>query len=114
MRYLVIVIITSWFPHDQAQKVGKVFFEVHQKFSEETPLDKRIKMLVNNAVAVTKEGYKGVNAAEVKESDLVEFLDLANKQLIMFAEGIEGYKYQIDFFSPLTEALGWLGLKPPE
>jgi hypothetical protein len=63
---------------------------------------------------VTKEGYKGYNAAEVKEDDLVEFLDLAHKQLIMFAEGIEGYKYQIEFLSPLANALGWLGLKPPE
>ena len=114
MICLVIVLVTSWFPHDQTQQAVKVLFEVHQKFSEETPLDKRINILIDNAIAVTKEGYKAVNAAEVKEADLVEYLDLANKQLIMFAEGIEGYKYQIEFLSSLTEALGWLGLKPPE
>lgn len=106
--------ITGWFPHAQAPKAGKVFFEVHKRFSEETPLDKRIKTLVNNAIGVTKEGYKGIVVAEVDESDLVEFLDLANRQLLMFAEGIEGYKYQIEFLSSLTEAMGWLGLKPPE
>ena len=103
--------VTAWFPHDQAQKAGKVFLEAMKKY----PRDKTLyKILLDNAVIATKEGYKGVSASEIKEGKLVEAIALLNKRMIMQAEGIEGYKYQIEVMSSITEAFDVLGLNPPE
>ena len=102
---------TVWFPHAKASDAGKLFIEASKKFQDDKSLSKR---LLNNAVAATKEGYKVVIADEIKEGKLKEYLAQANEQLLFFAEGIEGYKYQIEVMSSLIEALDILGLKPPE
>ncbi len=102
---------TVWFPHAKASDAGKLFIEASKKFQDDKSLSKR---LLNNAVAATKEGYKVVIADEIKEGKLKEYLAQANEQLIFFAEGIEGYKYQIEVMSSVIEAMGVLGLKPPE
>jgi len=107
----VILFTTTWFPPEHAEKAGKTYLEVMKKY----PRDRSIsKVLLDSSVSATKNGYKVVSASEVKEGKLVEAIDLANKRLIMFAEEIEGYKYKIEVLSTITEALGVLGLKPPE
>jgi len=102
---------TVWFPHAKASEAGKLFIEASKKFPDDKALSKR---LLNNAVAATKEGYKVVIADEIKEGKLKEYLKQANEQLLFFAEGMEGYKYQIEVMSSVIEAMGVLGLKPPE
>ncbi|GAH87425.1 unnamed protein product, partial [marine sediment metagenome] len=82
-----------------------------KKFPEDRSLSKR---LLNNAVVATKEGYKIVIADEIKEGKLKEYIALSNKQLIFFAESIEGYKYQIEVMSSLVEAMAVLGVELPE
>ena len=101
---------TIWLPHAKASEAGKVYLEALKKFPEDRSLAKD---LLNNAVAATKEGYKIVSANEIKEGKLKEFLALLNKQLIFFAEAIEGYKFQIEVMSSLVEAMDVLGLKLP-
>ena len=101
---------TIWLPHAKASEAGKVYLEALKKFPEDRSLAKD---LLNNAVAATKEGYKIVSANEIKEGKLKEFLVLLNKQLIFFAEAIEGYKFQIEVMSSLVEAMDVLGLKLP-
>ena len=108
---MVIVMTTVWFPHAKASKAGKLFIETSKKFTEDRAISKR---LLDNAVAATKEGYKVVIADEIKEGKLKEYLSQSNEQLLFFAEGIEGYKYQIEVMSSVIEAMGVLGLKPPE
>ncbi len=108
---MVIVMITAWFPHDKASEAGKIFIEASKKF----PTDKSLsKQLLNNAVAVTKEGYKSVTAHEIKEGKLTEYLARLNKFTIFVAKGLEGYKYQVEIMSSIVEAMDILGLKPPE
>ena len=102
---------TVWFPHAMASKTGKVFLEALKKFPEDRSLSKN---LVNNAVLATKEGYKVIVADEIKEGKLKEYIAQANKQLIFFAENIEGYQYQMEVMSSLPEAMDVLGLKVPE
>ncbi len=102
---------TVWLPHAKASKAGKVFLEALKKFPEDRSLAKN---LLNNAVAATKEGYKIVIADEIKEGKLKEYIAQANKQLIFFAESIEGYKYEIEVMSSLVEAMAILGLEVPE
>lgn len=102
---------TAWLPPTKASKAGKVYLEALTKFPEDRSLAKN---LLNNAVAATKEGYKVVSASEIKEGKLKEYLALANKQLIFFAESIEGYQFQIEVMSSLPEAMAVLGLEVPE
>jgi hypothetical protein len=108
---LVIVMTTVWIPHAKGPKAGKVFLEAVKKFPDDRSLSKR---LLNNAVLATKEGYKVIVADEIKEGKLKEYLALSNKQLLFFAENIEGYKYQIEVMSSLIEAMAVLGLEVPE
>lgn len=103
--------ITVWFPHAKAAKVGEVFLEAVKKFPEDKSL---YKTLLNNAVSTTKEGYKVVSADEIKEGKLVQYLARINKMLLFLANEIEGYKYKIELYSTLIEAMGVLGLRPPE
>ena len=108
---MVIVMTTSWFPHDKASEAGKMFIESSKKFPRDNSLSKQ---LLNNAVVATKEGYKVVIASEIKKGKLSEYLAFVNKTLIFIANGIEGYKYQIEVMSSIVEAMDILGLKPPE
>ena len=108
---MVIVMITTWFPHNKTSEAGKMFIESSKKFPQDKSLSKH---LLNNAIATTKEGYKTVNASEIKEGKLKEYLARLHKQLTFIANGIEGYKYQIEVMSSIVEAMDVLGLKPPE
>ncbi len=102
---------TVWLPHAKASKAGEVFIEANKKF----PFDRSLsKVLLDNVVNTTIEGYKVVSANEIKEGKLVEFLAQLNKTLRWFANEIEGYKYKIELYSSLVEAMAVLGLKPPE
>jgi len=108
---MVIVMTTVWLPHAKASMAGKVYLEALKKFPEDRSLSKN---LLNNAVVATKEGYKIVIADEIKEGKLKEYIALSNKQLLFFAESIEGYKYQIEVMSSLVEAMAVLGVELPE
>ncbi|MFX1569921.1 MAG: hypothetical protein ACFFCV_16325 [Promethearchaeota archaeon] len=102
---------TVWIPHAKASQAGKLFLEALKKFPDDRSL---AKSLLNNAVTATKEGYKVYIADEIKEGKLKEYLAQANKQLIFFAENMEGYKYEIEVLSSLVEAMAILGLKVPD
>jgi len=108
---MVIVMTTVWIPHAKASEAGKLFIEASKKFPGDKSLSKQ---LLNNAIAVTKEGYKSVSASEIKEGNLNAFTAQLNKTLLFIANGIEGYKYQVEVMSSIVEALDILGLKPLE
>lgn len=108
---LVIVMVTVWIPHNKAQKAGEVFIEASKKYPGDRSLSKE---LLNNAICATKEGYKAVSADEIKEGKLVEFLAQLNKLLLYITERIEGYKYKIEIYSTIFEAMDVIGLKPPQ
>ena len=102
---------TVWIPHAKASQAGKLFLEAMKKFPDDRSLAKN---LLNNAVSATKKGYKVYIADEIKEGKLKEYLAQANKQLLFFAENMEGYIYEIEVLSSLVEAMAILGLKVPE
>jgi len=108
---MVIVMTTVWIPHAKASKAGKMFIEAMKKYPRDRSLNK---VLLDNAIAATKEGYKSVSADEIKEGKLNENFALLNKTLLFIANGIEGYKYQVEVMSSIVEALDIIGLKPPE
>lgn len=111
MLILLIIITTVWIPHAKALKAGEAFLEANKKFPTDRSLSK---VLLDNVVAATKDGYKVVSANEVKEGKRVEFLAQLNETLMWLANEIEGYKYKIELYSSIVEAMAVLGLKPPE
>jgi len=108
---MVIVLATAWFPIEKASEAGNIFIEVSKKFPHDRSLSK---LLINNAISTTKEGFKSVSASEIKEGKLNEYLARLNKYVIFVAKGIEGYKCQIEVMSSIVEAMDVLGLKVPE
>jgi hypothetical protein len=107
---LVIVLATVWFPHGKASKAGKLFIEVMKKYPRDRTL---AKVVLDNAVAATKEGYKVISAAEIKDGKLKDYLAKLNQTLIYLAENLEGYKFEVEVLSSITEAMGVLGLESP-
>ena len=107
---MVIVLTTVWFPHDKASKAGKLFIEVMKKFPRDRTL---AKVVLDNAVAATKEGYKVISAADIKDGKLKEYLARLNQSLIFIAENLEGYKFEVEVLSSITEAMDVLGLESP-
>ena len=108
---MVIVMTTVWIPHAKASEAGKLFIEASKKYPGDKSLSKE---LLNNAIVATKDGYKAVSASEIKEGKLKAFIAQLNKTLIFIANGIEGYKYQVEIMSSIVEAMDIIGLKPPE
>ena len=94
---------TVWIPHAKASEAGKLFIEASKKYPGDRSLSK---VLLNNA--------KVVSADEIKEGKLKDYLALQNKGLLFIANGIEGYKYQVEVMSSIVEAMDIVGLKPPE
>ena len=107
---MVIVFSTGWFPHDKASEAGKTFIEVMKKYPRDRTLSK---VLLDNAIGATKEGYKALFAVEVKDGKLKEYLARLNQSLIYIAENIEGYKFEVEVLSSITEAMAVLGLESP-
>lgn len=107
---MVILLLTVWFPHDKASKAGNLFIDVMKKYPRDRTL---AKVLLDNAVAATKEGYKTVSAYDIKDGKLKEELARLNKALIYLAENLEGYKYEVEVLSSITEAMDILGLESP-
>jgi len=105
--------LTTWFPHGQVYNAGEVLIELMKKFPQGMP-ETLGTHLVSNVISVTKEGYKAINVSEIKEEKLKEFLEIAHKQLIMLVEGVEGYKYELEYFYPLSDVMKWLGIKLPK
>ena len=107
---LVIVLINAWIPHKQAPKAGKLFIELMKKFPRDRTL---AKTLLDNAVATKKDGYQIISAVEIKDGKLKEYTAYLNKSLIWAAENLEGYKYEVEVLSSITEAMDVLGLESP-
>jgi hypothetical protein len=65
------------------------------------------------AIRPTSKGMTSLSSWEVKEGKEKEALIRMNQSMLMFAE-IPGCKYSIKTFLTSFEAMGLIGLKPPE
>jgi len=103
MPYLVL---QSWCPISESDKVGKKFLEVSEKY----PPDESIaKDLVPTAVTTNEDGIVAITISEVKKEKMFEALDRAQKSLIEYRT-IRGYNYTIKFWFTAEEALESIGL----
>jgi len=106
---MVYIVVESIVPHNHAAESGKKWLEVTKKF----PPDRSISKQVMVAIRPSSRGMISLGVWDVKEGREKDALVRMNESMLMFAE-IPGYKYSIKTFLSSFEAMGIIGLKPPE
>ena len=106
---MVLIVVTAWFPHDKANAVGKKYVDLAKKYPPTPELGTNL----TTAVKVTKDGIKTLSIAEVVKGKVEQYVSHATKYQQEFA-GIEGFRYEIEMFMDVIEALAVVGMKPPE
>jgi len=106
---MVIIVVESIIPHEKASEAGKKWLEVTKKF----PPDRSVSKQLFIAIRPSSRGMISLGAWEVKDGKEKEALVRTNESMLMFTE-IPGYKYSIKTFLSAVEAMGIVGLKPPE
>jgi len=109
VKNMVYIVIESICPHDKAAESGKKWLEVTKKF----PPDRSISKQIMVAIRPSSRGMISLGVWEVKDGKEKAALIRTNESMLLFAE-IPGYKYSIKTFLSSVEAMGIIGLKPPE
>ena len=82
---------------------------------KKVPDDKAIaKPIVRNAIWSIKDGMFSMAISAVQPGKVKEAMDLAFKRLLVMAESIDGFKYEIHIAYDLVEGMPLVGLKAPE
>ena len=105
---MVILVVESWYPASLANRVGKKYLDVIKEY----PPDKNISKQILGAVKAEKEGFHTIFAWNVKEGKTEDALKRMVEAMLMFGE-IEGYRYQIDTYLSVAEAMPMIGLELP-
>jgi hypothetical protein len=104
------IVTQHWWPHGVSTKVGKVYLEVMKKF----PNDKTIaKPVVPSAIWNEKEGTFSTTIDAIQSGKVKEAMDLAMNRLMMLAESIDGFRYEIHIAYDLVEGMPLVGLAAP-
>jgi len=104
------IVVTAWFPLNKATETAEKYIEERKAFPPDKSL---VKELVANALKVDKNKIRSIYIAEVKEGKLNEALTRQQNAMILY-HNIEGYEYTIEVCFNVVEAMGMIGMKPPE
>jgi hypothetical protein len=108
---LVLIVTQHWWPHGQSEKVGKVYLDVMKKY----PDDKSIaKPVLRSAIWAVKDGMFSMTVSAIQPGKVKEAMDLSSKRLLMLAEAIDGFKYEMHIAYDLVEGMPLVGLTAPE
>ncbi len=88
---MIRILINVWYPVDKGDDVSKKFLEV-EKVSPFPPV---IKPAIAWETWATKSGLKGSGIFEVKTKDFEEGINYFARRLTMYAEAIDGYRFEI-------------------
>lgn len=103
------VLIKSWFPPHKTEEVAKGAMEELKN----NPPDRSLGKSLATALKSNENGIASIEIIEVKEGKLEENLTHYSNALVMY-HNIEGFRYKIEVWSTMVEAMGMLGMKPPE
>ena len=106
---MVLLVVTALFPHDKANAVGKKYVELAKKY----PPDPSLGTTLTTAIKVTKEGIKTLSIGEVVKGKVEDYIAQTTKYQQEYAS-IEGFRYEIEMFMDVVEALAVVGMKAPE
>ena len=104
------IVVTAWFPLNKGTEAAEKYIEERKEFPPDKSL---VKELVANAIKVDKNKIRSIYIAQVKEGKLNEALMRQQNAMIMYHD-IEGYEYTIEVCFTVVEAMGMIGMKPPE
>ena len=107
MPYVVVI---STFPSNKSRKVAETYLEVHKKYGIDRNLEKPI---FQGAIKSSEDGITTLGITETKPGKMDEYLVRLQDSMVMYHE-IEGYKYKIEVWYSVVEAMGMLGMKAPE
>jgi hypothetical protein len=85
------IFINVWYPVNKSEDVGKKYLEVEDVF----PFPPIIKPVTPWETWATKYGLKGAGIFEVDENDFEKGVDYFARRLTMYADAIDGYKFEI-------------------
>jgi hypothetical protein len=106
----MLIVTQHWWPHGVSSKVGKVYLEVMKKFPDDKTISKPI---VPSAIWSEKEGTFSTTISAIQPGKVKEAMDLAMNRLLILAESIEGFRYEIHIAYDLVEGMPLVGLTAP-
>ena len=107
----MLIVTQHWWPHGESGKVGKVYLEAMKKYPDDKTISKPI---LRSAIWSVMEGSFSITVSAIQPGKTKESMDLAMKRLLMLAESIEGFKYEIHIAYDLVEGMPLVGLVAPE
>jgi len=107
----MLIVTQHWWPHGESAKVGKVYLEAMKKYPDDKTISKPI---LRSAIWNEMEGAFSITVSAIQPGKTKESMDLAMKRLLMLAESIEGFKYEIHIAYDLVEGMPLVGLAAPE
>lgn len=107
----MLIITQHWWPHGQSVKVGKAYLEVMKKFPDDKSISKPV---LRSAIWALKDGMYSTTVSVIQPGKVKESMDLAMKRLLMVAESIDGFKYEVHIAYDLVEGMPMVGLTAPE
>lgn len=100
------IITTTLYPNDKAREVANMYAKMIAKYPPDAGLATAV---VPVAIMPTLEGIKVLTVSEVKKGKLDDAMNLVINRLSMFLD-IPGYRYKIDTYANLEEALKLTGM----
>lgn len=85
------IFINVWYPVEKSDEVGKKYMEVEKVF----PFPPIIKPVTPWETWATEYGLKGAGIFEASEENFEKGINYFARRLTMYAEAIEGYKFEI-------------------
>ena len=88
---MIRILINVWYPVEKSDEVGKKYLEVEQVY----PFPSFIKPVSAWETWATKYGLKGSGIFETPKENFEGTINNFVRRLTMYAEAIEGYKFEI-------------------
>jgi len=108
---ITLIFARSYFPPDQANKVGKKYIE----WLKNNPPDNTIGKTLCIGVLSTEEGnIMIIGISEIGKGKEKEALERNTKSNLFLANEIEGYKYKTEVILDFTEAYKIMDMVPPD
>ncbi|MBY9014171.1 MAG: hypothetical protein KGD68_00625 [Candidatus Lokiarchaeota archaeon] len=107
----MLIVTQHWWPHGASSKVGKIYLEAMKKYPDDKTISKPI---LRSAIWAVKDGSFSITVSSIQSGKVKESMDLAMKRLLMLAESIDGFKYEIHIAYDLVEGMPLIGLAAPE
>lgn len=91
MKKMIRILINVWYPLEKSDDVGKKYLEVEKVY----PFPAIIKPAAPWETWATKSGLKGSGIFETPTEKFEESINYFVRRLTMYAQAIEGYRFEI-------------------